>query len=402
MTIEHINRISEERANAWHQAKELLDGAAAEKRELSGEEQASFDKITADLDLLDGRRSVLLDAIKRDKDIEESRISHGVSAFAGPEDSEPDDNEAIRSLMRGEIRSHTFEKRANTKANVYGATPTSVYDRIVGHLIQGNPLLEVGTVITTNAGETLNIPTTSAYSTASIVGDGSQASTSDPTFVNVRSLGAWKYVVLTQLSNEMAQDGGVDVGGFLARQAGTAIGAATRGHMTTGSGSGQPYGIATNATTGVTGATGTVGVFTGDNLIDLTYSVTAPYRAVPNAGFMMSSATMGKARKLRADNGTYGSTEYLFTPGLQGMADTLLGYPVFINESVAATALSAKSVLFGDFSSYYVRQVGGIEVAVSNDFAFDYSVSTYRVTYRADGVLVDQTGAVKCFVGGAS
>jgi len=304
--------------------------------------------------------------------------------------------------MRGEIRSHTFEKRANTKANVYGATPTSVYDRIVGHLIQGNPLLEVGTVITTNAGETLNIPTTSAYSTASIVGDGSQASTSDPTFVNVRSLGAYKYVVLTQLSNEMATDGGVDVGGFLARQAGTAIGAATRGHMTTGSGSGQPYGIATNATTGVTGATGTVGVFTGDNLIDLTYSVTAPYRAVPNAGFMMASATMGKARKLRADNGTYGSTEYLFTPGLQGMADTLLGYPVYINESVATTALSAKSVLFGDFSSYYVRQVGGIEVAVSNDFAFDYSVSTYRVTYRADGVLVDQTGAVKCFVGGAS
>jgi len=398
MTIEHINRISEERANAWHQAKELLDGAAAEKRELSGEEQATFDKITADLDLLDGRRSVLLDAIKRDKDIEESRISHGVSAFAGPEDDEPDDNEAIRSLMRGDIRSHTFEKRANTKANVYGATPTSVYDRIVGHLIQGNPLLEVGTVITTNAGETLNIPTTSAYSTASIVGDGSQASTSDPTFVNIRTLSAFKYVVLTQLSNEMASDGGVDVGGFLARQAGTAIGAATRGHMTTGSGSGQPFGIATNATTGVTGATSTVGVFTGDNLIDLVYSVTAPYRAVPGAGFMLNSAAMGKARKLTAS----GSGEYLFTPGLQGSADSILGYPVYINESVASTGLSAKSVLFGDFSSYYVRQVGGIEVAVSNDFAFDYSVSTYRVTYRADGVLVDQTGAVKTFVGGAS
>jgi len=168
--------------------------------------------------------------------------------------------------------------------------------------------------------------------------------------------------------------------------------------MTTGTGSGQPYGIATNATTGVTGATSTVGVFTGDNLIDLVYSVTAPYRAVPGAGFMLNSAAMGKARKLTAS----GSGEYLFTPGLQGSADSILGYPVYINESVASTGLSAKSVLFGDFSSYYVRQVGGIEVAVSNDFAFDYSVSTYRVTYRADGVLVDQTGAVKCFVGGAS
>jgi hypothetical protein len=46
--------------------------------------------------------------------------------------------------------------------------------------------------------------------------------------------------------------------------------------------------------------------------------------------------------------------------------------------------------------------VNGIEVAVSDDFAFDYSVRTFRVSLRTDGVLVDQTGAVKHFVGGAS
>ena len=166
-----------------------------------------------------------------------------------------------------------FEKRAISKSTAYGATPTSVYSSIVEHLVQANPLRDVATLITTQSGENLNVPTTSAFSTASIVGEGSQASTSDPTFVNSRTLGAYKYVVLVQLSNELALDAGVDVAGFLGRQAGTAIGVATRGHMTTGSGSSQPYGIATNSTAGVTGATSASGAFMLVSLKGLTPEV---------------------------------------------------------------------------------------------------------------------------------
>ena len=69
---------------------------------------------------------------------------------------------------------------------------------------------------------------------------------------------------------------------------------------------------------------------------------------------------------------------------------------------MASPGLSAKSVIFGHLPSYFIREVNGIEVAVSDDFAFDYSVRTFRVSLRTDGVLVDQTGAVKHFVGGAS
>ena len=403
MSDELINNLSEQRAIAWEAAKGLLDHAASESRDLSGEEAEQFDRINADIDGLDSRRSKVIESIQRDRDIAESRNRLGLPLDLGGERAVavPSDDDAVRALLAGERRSANFEKRAVIKSGSGGAVATGVYDRIVEHLVQTNVVRSVATVVTTANGETLNVPTSSAYSTASIVGEAAQASASDPTLVT-RALGAHKYVVLVALSNELASDASVDVAGFLASQAGRAIGVATRGHMTTGTGSGQPTGIVTSSTAGVTGATGTAGVFTADNLVDLRFSVNSEYSAQPGCGFMMSSTAMANARKLKDT-----TNQYLFAPGLNGDPDTLLGFPTLLNDAMAVPALSAKSVLFGHLPSYFIRECGGagsggIEVAVSDDFAFDYSVRTFRVTLRTDGLLIDQTGAVKHFVGGAS
>ena len=398
MSDELINNLSEQRAIAWEAAKGLLDHAASESRDLSGEEAEQFDRINADIDGLDSRRSKVIESIQRDRDIAESRNRLGLPLDLGGERAAaiPSDDEAVRALIAGERRSATFEKRSLIKSGSGGSVATGVYDRIVEHMVQTNVVRNLATVVTTANGETLNVPTSTAFSTASIVGEAAQASASDPTLAT-RALGAYKYVVLVQLSNELAADASVDVAGFLARQAGTAIGVATRGHMTTGTGSGQPTGIVTSSTAGVTGATGTVGVFTADNLVDLRFSVNSEYSAQPGCGFMMSSTAMANARKLKDT-----TNQYLFAPGLNGDPDSLLGFPVLLNDAMAVPALSAKSVVFGHLPSYFVREVNGIDVAVSDDFAFDYSVRTFRVTLRTDGLLVDQTGAVKHFVGGAS
>jgi HK97 family phage major capsid protein len=397
---ELVKNLSEQRARAWEQAKNLLDHASNEARDLSAEEGAEFDRINADLDATDQRIKSILDAEKRNADIEESRSRLGVAAsLSAPEiaNNEPTDDDTVRRLMSGEIRSARFEKRAITKSSSGGSVPTSVYDRIVEHLVMANVVRDVATVVTTNGGETLNVPTSTAFSTASIVGEAAQASTSDPTLAT-RALGAYKYVVLVQLSNELAQDGAVDVGGFLARQAGTAIGVATRGHMTTGDGSSKPTGIVTSSTAGVTGAAATSGAFTGDNLIDLRYSVGSAYTSQPGVGWMMNNTAMSAARKLKGSTNDH----YLFAPGLNGDPDQLLGFPVYLNDSMASPAVAAKSVLFGHLPSYFIREASGLTVDVSDDFAFDYSVRTFRVTMRTDGLLVDQTGAVKHFVGGAA
>jgi len=398
MSDELIKNLSEQRAIAWEQAKGLLDAAAAESRDLSAEEAEQFDRINADIDALDDRRGKVIESIERDRAIEESRSRLGLPLDLGGERAEavPTDDDTVRALINGEIRSAQFQ-RAVVKSGSGGSVATGVYDRIVEHMVQTNVVRNVASVITTANGETLNVPTSTAFSTAAIVGEAAQASASDPTLAT-RALGAYKYVVLVQLSNELAADASVDVAGFLARQAGTAIGVATRGHMTTGDGSSKPTGIVNSSTAGVTGATSVSGAFTGDNLIDLRYSVGAAYTSQPGIGWMMNSTSMSAARKLK---GT-ANDHYLFAPGLNGDPDTLLGFPVQINDSMASPATSAKSVLFGHLPSYYIREVNGIDVAVSDDFAFDYSVRTFRVTLRTDGLLIDQTGAVKHFVGGAS
>lgn len=392
-----IEVLQGERARAWEQAKAMLDTAANEGRDLTAEEAQTFDRINSELDEKDQRIKSVRDAEERAAAIANDRRTVGVPADLGGEgNSESNDDDAmVRAMLRGEKRSHVFEKRTITKASAT-MVPTSIYSRIVEHLVQANVVRGLATVLSTSTGESLVIPKSTAFSTASIVGEGSQASASDPTLSST-SLGAYKYVVLVQMSNELANDAAVDVAGFLARQAGIAIGVATRGHMTTGDGSSKPYGIVTRSTAGVTGGTGVTGAFTADNLIDLRYAVNSVYTSQPGVAWMMNSTAMASARKLKDSQ-----NRYLFEPGLNGDVDSLLGFPVQINDSVASPALSAKSVIFGHIPSYFVREVNGIEVAVSDDFAFDYSVRTFRVTLRTDGDLVDQTGAVKHFVGGAS
>jgi HK97 family phage major capsid protein len=390
-----IDVLSEERARAWEQAKSLLDVAANEKRDLTAEESEQFDRINADLDAKDARIKSILETEERNRTIEESRARLGVQPHLADDQSTTinSDDEIVRSLLRGEIRNHRFEKRAITKGDAT-MVPSSVYSRIVEHLEQANVVRQYATVLTTATGESLAIPKSTAFSTAAIVGEGAQASPADPT-LGTTTLGAFKYVVLVQMSNELANDSSIDVGAFLARQAGLAIGIKTRADMTVGAGTTLPFGIVTRSSTGKTGANAVAGAFTADDLIDLRYSVNSVYTSQPGVGWMMSSAAMAAARKLKDQD-----DQYLFAPGLAGDPDSLLGYPVWINDSVAVPAANAKSVLFGHVPSYFIREVNGIEVAVSDDFAFDYSVRTFRVTLRTDGDLVDQTGAVKHFLGG--
>jgi HK97 family phage major capsid protein len=390
-----IDVLSEERARAWEQAKSLLDVAANEKRDLTAEESETFDRINAELDAKDARIKSIIDAEERTRAIEESRTRLGVRPTLSDEPTATvdSDDQIVRSLLRGEIRNHRFEKRAITKGDAT-MVPSSVYSRIVEHLEQANVVRQHATVLTTATGESLAIPKSTAFSTAAIVGEGAQASPADPT-LGTTTLGAFKYVVLVQMSNELANDSSIDVGAFLARQAGLAIGIKTRADMTVGAGTTLPFGIVTRSSTGKTGADAVAGAFTGDDLIDLRYSVNSVYTSMNGVGWMMSSAAMAAARKLKDKD-----EQYLFSPGLNGNPDSLLGFPVWINDSIAVPAANAKSVLFGHMPSYFIREVNGIEVAVSDDFAFDYSVRTFRVTLRTDGDLVDQTGAVKHFLGG--
>ncbi|MFS8200481.1 phage major capsid protein (plasmid) [Streptomyces sp. CWNU-52B] len=402
-----IKALQAKRANVWEQTKELLDTAEKEKRDLTAEEESKYQAFNADLDKIDVRVKDLTEAAQRTKDAE-AAFSDLLVKPQEPGARKTDDKDSeLRRWARGEQRSFdvakpegvAFRDLVKGTATAGGNTvPTTFYGQLMAHLIEVSGIMMAGpTVLSTSSGESIEIPVTTAHSSAALTAEAAGITESDPAFAK-RALGAYKYAVLLQASTELLNDTGVDLEGYLAMQAGRALGNAFGVHAITGDGSSKPSGVITLASAGVTGGTGVVGAFTADNLIDLYYSVIAPYRNSTSAGWLMRDSTLGAARKLKDGQG-----QYLWQPSLQlGAPDTLLSKPVHTDPNVAAPALSAKSVAFGDFSQYFVRMAGGVRFERSDDYAFNSDLVTFRGIIRADGLLVDQTGAVKVFAGGAS
>jgi len=400
-------RLLEKRANTWEATKALLDNAEAEGRGLTAEENEQYDRMTADIVSLRQRADFALEEETSARAAEESMRSL-MAKRPTTEQAAPEEETELRRFLKGEVkaidvRPSSEEARALSKgtATAGGHTvPTSFYGSLWEHLVEVATLVGGGaTIITTTSGESLEIPTTTTHGAAVAVAEAAAIAGTDPAFVK-RTLGAFKFAQLVTVSSELVNDAGFDLEGYLARVVGRNIGNAFGAKLITGAGTTEPLGITASTTLGATSATGTVGVPTVDNLIDLQYSVIAPYRNQSTAKWLMRDSTAGSIRKLREGSGT---GAYLWQPAvIAGQPDLLLSKPVLTDPNVAATALNAKSVVFGDLSAYAVRIVNGVRFERSDDYAFNTDQVTFRAVLRGDGLLIDQTGAVKHLVGAAS
>lgn len=399
-TVKHI---LEARAAAFEQAKPLID--ILEERALTAEEQKSLDSINAEIDRLTQQRDSVEAAEQRAKDAEEAMRGLG----AGPEHRQDcGQDERLRAFLRGEARHFdsneglppvNFRDLTKGSPTAGGNTvPTSFRNQLLEHMIESSGILSAGaTVLNTSSGESIEIPVTTSFSSAGLKAEATALDESDPAFAK-RTLGAYKYGLLMQVSSELIADTGVDLSGFLARQAGRACGNALGADLVTGNGSSKPSGIVQTATTGVTGANSVAGAFTADNLIDLQFSVIAPYRNSRSCAWIVRDSTMAAMRKLKDT-----TNQYLWQPSLTvGAPDIFLGKPVHTDPNVAAVAAGAKSVIFGDISAYFVRLAGGVRFERSDEYAFNADLVSFRAVVRGDGILADQTGAVKVFVGGSA
>jgi HK97 family phage major capsid protein len=392
---EYIKRQHDLRQAAWHEAKHLLEAAAAENRDLNAEEQEKYDRISAELD----SRAQTIEQLKADEE-RAARLDAVAAEIRTDEEPAGDDSdaEAIRALVRGEVRSHNFEKRDVLTSSTGSPVPTSFYDQVIMKARLVGPMLDVSTVLNTAGGETLQVPSLSTYSTSgTVTAQGANFSESDPVFNSFTELKAYKYGFLIQVSREMIEDSGVDLLGFLADQVGNGLGYNVQAALTTGTGTVQPTGIVNAAGSGVTGGTGVSGAFTADALISLYYSLDGAARLLPGVGWMMNGASIAAVRSLKDTAGNY-----VFSPALDGNSrDLLLGRPVYENPHMANPAVNAKSVLVGHLPSYFVRTVGGIRLDRSEDFAFSADLVTFRATMRVDGAL-PQSSHIKYFAGGTA
>ena len=374
---------AEVRNNLIAQMREVLDDA--EKRGgLTAEDSQKIDRLEADIAQRDAAIATAQKVAQRSAEAAEA-----AGSFAPEIASVNTDADILRSIARGEIRSHEFAREARAaltpSSNTVGQ---SFYDQVFQIATLVGPMLQTSEVFNTASGEALVLPTVTAISSSGSVAAGGTVAESNPTFSSI-TLNAYKYGAIVNVANELVTDAGFNITGYIAQQLGTSLGVQTNTVLTD-----TLVGAAGSV---VTGGTGVSGAATYENLIDLVYGIAAGARVLNGLGFMMAKSGIAAARKLKDGAGNY----IWLDNAVNGQPAQLLGYPVYENPAIPAVGTAAKSVLFGHLPSFKARVAGGVQIAQSADFAFNTDVTAYRGLIRVDGGLTHATH-IGYFKGGAS
>ena len=256
------------------------------------------------------------------------------------------------------------------------------YERtLIEALEDQNIFRQLAHVIHTSSGDR-KIPVVASKGTASWIDEEAQYPESDDAFGQV-SIGAYKLATMIKISEELLNDSVFDMPAYIAKEFARRIGAAEEEAFFTGNGTGKPLGILAatgGAETGVTAAA--ADKITMDEVIDLFYSLRAPYRR--NAVFIMNDATVKALRKLKDGQG-----QYLWQPSITaGTPDTILNRPVYTSGFMPTLATGNKTILFGDLGYYWVADREGRSFKRLNELYAPTGQVGFLASQRVDGKLI--------------
>ncbi len=419
--LSKIVELLQKRANLWEQAKEIHEKSVTEERSLHADEQTQYDKITADIDGLTA-------TVEREKRMEEQRSQMEQAAFNKKEEAKKDPEKREKPIETEEYRSafnnwlkggvqgldseqrsildngrQTLEQRALSA--VTGAAggftvPQGFYNQIIQAMKPfGGIRQSRATVLRTGQGNDLPIPTNDdSANVGAIVGENVAAgNATDPVFAQ-KLLKAYKYTSKTFLIPiELLQDSAFDVEAYIRQKITERIGRILNTHFTTGTGTAQPQGVVTGASLGKTGVAGQIDKVIYDDLIDLQHSVTPLYRQ--NGEWMFNDNALKAIRKLKDGQGLP-----LWQPALTAAEpDKILGKSYIINTDMADMAANAKSILFGDFANYFIRDVMDLMIVRISEKYIENGQIGFIAFSRHDALLVDAgQGPIKYYANSAT
>ncbi len=341
-----------------------------------------------------------------------------VAAATRPGGAQTDEGAALRAMLTGGLMALTSEQRTAMAARVNpdiraamstttgaegGYTVATEFNRtLIQAMKAAYAVRSVASGIQTSTGAQMLFPT--ADSTAEegeIVGQNTLATVGETAFGQA-SLDVYKYSSKSiALPFELLQDSMFNVEGYISNLLLLRKGRIQNRHHTVGTGSGQPRGIVTAATAGKIGAAGQTLTVTYEDLVELEHSVDPFYRTTGK--WMMHDDTLKVLRKIKDNNG-----RPIFVPGYEqgnpgGAPDRLMGREIVINQHMPVMAANAKSILFGDFSKYLIRDVMDTTVFRMTDSAFTLKGQVGFVAFSRSGAnMVDVGGAIKYYQNSAS
>lgn len=404
-----IQALREQRAVKAKALKELV-----EKKDWNAEvDQPVYDAGMAEIDSIDAqiKRIVAVNEKVADDALRNSVI---IASERAAQDKKSDGARVYAKWLRGGDKVLSAEDWAIVRNTMSTTTPseggytvaTEVATSVLDALKAYGGMRAIANILQTSQGNPMSFPTSDGTSeVGEIIPENTTATGLDVSF-GTKSLPVYKYSSkVVAVPFELLQDSNVDIEAFVRQRLVTRLGRITNTHFTTGTGSSQPNGVITAATVGVTAANATsqVTAIVYDSIIDLIHSVDPAYREGGQCRFMMNDASVKVIRKIKD-----GQSRPIFVPGYEvgvpgGAPDTLCGYPIKINQDVAVMAASAKSIAFGDFSYYNIRDVMAIEMFRFTDSAYTKLGQVgFLAWMRSGGNLIDVGGAVKVFVNAAS
>ncbi|WP_368488121.1 phage major capsid protein [Clostridium sp. BJN0013] len=387
-----ILELREKRAKAWDATKAFLDTKRGTDGLISAEDEATYNKMEADVIALGKEidrleKQAILDAELNAPMANPLTGKPATPQLEGKTGRATDEyRKAFWNAMRtraGEGLDPTVKNALKIGTDSEGGylVPDEFERTLVEALEDENLFRRLAKVITTASGDR-KIPVVASKGTASWIDEEGTIPESDDSFGQV-SIGAYKLGTMIKVSEELLNDSVFELEPYISREFARRIGNKEEEAFFTGDGSGKPTGILAatgGAQLGVTTAGATA--ITLDEVLDLFYSLKAPYRN--KSVFIMNDSTVKAIRKLKDGQG-----QYLWQPSIQaGTPDTILNRPLFTSSYVPAIEAGAKTIAFGDFSYYWVAdRQGRVFKRLNELFAVTGQVG-FVATQRVDGKLI--------------
>ncbi len=380
------------RAKLWDACKAFLDARRAADGTLAAEDKATYDRMEDEvIDL--GKE---IERLERQAAIDaEMNLPVNRAITTRPDATVEADKPAKKGLASDEYR-ESFWRAMRAKSvphEVYNAltigtdseggflVPDEYQRTLIDALQDQNIFRSLAHVVSTSSGDR-KIPVVASHGTAAWIDEGGQYPESDDAFGQV-SIGAYKLATMIKVSEELLNDSVFDMPSYIAREFARRVGAAEEEAFFTGDGSGKPLGVLAatgGAETGVTAASATA--ITMDEIMDLFYSLRAPYRK--NAVFIMNDSTIKAIRKLKNQTG-----DYLWQPSVQaGQPDRLLNRPLYTSTFMPEIEGGAKTILFGDLGYYWVADRQGRSFKRLNELFAPTGQVGFLASERVDGKVI--------------
>ena len=381
-----ILELREKRAKAWDEAKNFLDSKCKEGKFISDEDNLTYEKMEQEvvnlgkeIDILERREAIDLELSKAvNRPITDSPFTKQEKTGRASDEYKNAFWKSMRSKSSFEIK-NALEEGTDSEGGYL--VPDEFEQKLVESLEEENIFRKLANVIQTSSGDR-KIPVVATKGTASWVDEEGTIPESDDSFSQV-SIGAYKLATLIKVSEELLNDSIFNLESYIATEFGRRIGNKEEESFIVGDGTGKPTGILASSGGGQLGKTTTSTTsITFDDIIDLYYSLSSPYRK--NASFIMNDSTVKAIRKLKD-----GSGNYIWQPSMTvGVPDTILNCPVYTSTYVPAIAAGNKTVVFGDYGYYWIADRQGRSFKRLNELYAVIGQVGFVASQRVDGKLI--------------